>query len=523
MNLLIVDDEYYSVDGIARKIEAADLGFAEVFRAYSLAQAQEILSAQAVEVLLTDIEMPKGSGLELVSWVRAQHMPVVCVFLTAFADFGYANAALKLQSLDYLLKPVEEGQLMTCMRHAMEQAAQIAVENEQRLQAGYWVSAQVQLAEQFIVDLVAGSVSQEPGLIRAELSHRHLPPAFADAVFFPVVLRYFPRIENTQWSPNLYEFALKNILTEVLFGEDDAPVIARVTDACLLIAMPGTPPRENLAAECQRALASCERFLTGRFCFFLREPCNLFGLPKEAQALLSFAHNQLDATSRVEDLLTSRLEKRAAPQVPAQRWRELLLERKTEALQGEAARFLKELSHGGTERRDLARFFHDFMQVVYAALDKSGTSAHQLFDNQMPEVPLEKACDSVEHMEAWIQQVLDNYQASMAVAGASEDAVEAVCAYIQSHLDEELTRDRLASAAYLSPDYLSHVFREKKGMPLTAYITERRILRARELLLFTRDSVRDIALSCGFSNLSYFAKQFKRVTGKTPQEYRKEP
>lgn len=524
MNLLIVDDEFYSVDGIARQIERADLGFAQVFRAYSLVQAQECLLANPVQVMITDIEMPKGSGLELVAWVREAALDVVCVFLTSFANFEYANKAIRLQSFDYLLKPVEESQLLQCMQRAIDRAQQIAAEGERRLAAQRWGTAQTRLMEQFVADLAQGIIPAQHEAIRKELAQRNLPASFADAILSPVLLRYHTRHEDSAWDRGLYEFALKNILTEIFSEDADAPVIARIGDASCVITASGDWPHETLLARCQQAVEVLVHLLPGRFCFYAHMPCPISGLGSATVEMLAAAQNRLDIKNRVEDLAAEQARGHSTLLIPAQRWGELLLERKTTSLRQEADALLDTLLSSDTAgRHDLTRFFHDFMQLIYSALDKSGTSAHRLFDDRMPETPLEKACDSVAHMRAWVAQVLENYQACMSMVGQSASAVEDVCAYIQAHLEEDLTRDRLAAAVYLSPDYLSHVFREKKGTSLTSYIMQQRIRQARTLLLSSGDSIRDIALRCGFANISYFAKQFKRATGKTPQEYRKAP
>ena len=54
----------------------------------------------------------------------------------------------------------------------------------------------------------------------------------------------------------------------------------------------------------------------------------------------------------------------------------------------------------------------------------------------------------------------------------------------------------------------------------SAYLNEFRVEKARELLASTRLSVREVSVACGYSDANYFARVFKRVTGKTPSEYR---
>ena len=68
--VLIVDDEYYAVQGIAQNVKWERLGVGKTYTAYSREQAERILREHSVDILLTDIEMPGGSGLSLIEWVR---------------------------------------------------------------------------------------------------------------------------------------------------------------------------------------------------------------------------------------------------------------------------------------------------------------------------------------------------------------------------------------------------------------------------------------------------------------------
>ena len=90
-------------------------------------------------------------------------------------------------------------------------------------------------------------------------------------------------------------------------------------------------------------------------------------------------------------------------------------------------------------------------------------------------------------------------------------------AYIESHLSDELDRDTLAAMVYLNADYLSHLFKKDTGSSLINYIIDRRIAHSKELLAKGEMSIRDIAITCGFQNISYFSRQFKKSTGMTPR------
>lgn len=93
--------------------------------------------------------------------------------------------------------------------------------------------------------------------------------------------------------------------------------------------------------------------------------------------------------------------------------------------------------------------------------------------------------------------------------------------YIRDHLSEPLNRNTIAGYVYLSPDYLSHIFKTDTGIHLSEYILNERLLRAKQMLKETPDSISSITLAVGFSNSAYFTKVFKASTGMTPSQYRK--
>ncbi|WP_414831731.1 helix-turn-helix transcriptional regulator [Afifella sp. YEN Y35] len=91
--------------------------------------------------------------------------------------------------------------------------------------------------------------------------------------------------------------------------------------------------------------------------------------------------------------------------------------------------------------------------------------------------------------------------------------------YIDSHLDATIRLPDLAALAGLSPFHLHRMFRASRGMALHAWITERRIDRAKELLRGT-DPLVQIAAACGFSSQSHFARAFKARVATTPSAWR---
>jgi AraC-like DNA-binding protein len=93
--------------------------------------------------------------------------------------------------------------------------------------------------------------------------------------------------------------------------------------------------------------------------------------------------------------------------------------------------------------------------------------------------------------------------------------------YIEENLAARFTNSQLAALCHLSEDYFIRQFRQSVGQSPLQYILERRVMLAAQRLLFSEDSIEQIALATGFGNRFYFSRIFTRQTGISPAAYRK--
>lgn len=93
--------------------------------------------------------------------------------------------------------------------------------------------------------------------------------------------------------------------------------------------------------------------------------------------------------------------------------------------------------------------------------------------------------------------------------------------FIDRNSDRNLQVRDVAAAVRLSPSYFSHAFKESFGQSAKSYIIERRIARAKELMLTTRDGLAQIALACGFSDQAHFCRSFGGLVGQPPSRWRR--
>lgn len=127
MQILIVDDEMYSVMGIKDAINWAELGVSAGYDAYNMREAIKIFKEQEIHVMISDIEMPKGTGIELLEWVNEYSPHTETIFLTAHDDFRFMQRAVQLSSFDYMMKPVEYEALEEVIRKAIRTVEKMEV------------------------------------------------------------------------------------------------------------------------------------------------------------------------------------------------------------------------------------------------------------------------------------------------------------------------------------------------------------------------------------------------------------
>lgn len=120
MKLLIVDDQSTVVQGLLHCTNWAAMGFTVVDTALNAVDAKASLLRQEAEVMLCDIEMPMESGLDLLDWLRQRGMTTRCIFLTAHAEFRYAQEALRLGGFDYIMQPAPYEQVADAVSRALD-------------------------------------------------------------------------------------------------------------------------------------------------------------------------------------------------------------------------------------------------------------------------------------------------------------------------------------------------------------------------------------------------------------------
>ena len=92
--------------------------------------------------------------------------------------------------------------------------------------------------------------------------------------------------------------------------------------------------------------------------------------------------------------------------------------------------------------------------------------------------------------------------------------------YLDQHYCEKIYIDELARIFYINKFYLTKIFKEQFDITINAYLVQKRITHAKQLLRFTDNPIEQIGCECGIKDANYFSRVFKRMEGITPGEFR---
>lgn len=118
-SVYIADDEMWVIVGLKKRIEKTGLPFQVVGEANNGVMALEEIEKKKPDILFTDIRMPSYNGLELLELLRKKELDTKVVLISGYAEFEYAQSAIRNGAYDYLLKPIDQDKLQTVLERIL--------------------------------------------------------------------------------------------------------------------------------------------------------------------------------------------------------------------------------------------------------------------------------------------------------------------------------------------------------------------------------------------------------------------
>lgn len=532
-SLLIVDDEYYAVEAMLHAVDWKGIGIDHLYTAMSADEARSVLINNQVDIMICDIEMPEEDGLSLQIWVQQHAAQVETIFLTGHAEFSYAQKAIQLHSFDYLLKPIASASLMETVKRALEKRMQnlefTKLTETYEAYAKEDQSWKPKRMTRFWKDLCSSRYPMNEAKIKELKLIYHVdidPGTFILPILFRVEewLRKFPDKDL-----DIMEFGLCNAAEEFVLNGCMGDAIADQRGYVLVLLYASDPPPQvpdTLELTCKDYMARCTAYLSCRLSCYIGEWTLLTNMPESYRKLKQVHRHNVAGSDGVHYLLPS-LEKQASTSelIPLPWASDISLLMETGKIKevlykaDELIDWIESQKYVSAEL--LQSYYHAMLHSIYPLLHKKGISLHRIYPG---EEPLETdVTRSLAALREWAHDLIS--RAGLLLHPDGEDTysvVKQVCLYIDARLEYDLGREEIAEFARFHPAYLSRLFKKETGISLSDYILQARIKKAQQLLVNTSSTVTEIASKAGYVNYTHFTKMFKKYTGLTPQQYRRQ-
>lgn len=525
INLMIVDDEIIAVKGIEYDINKDKLGISELFTAFNINQAKDVLKKNKVHIILCDIEMPQGSGLELIEWVREHYPHIECIFLTCHARFDYARQAVELGSFDYLLKPVTSFKLESVLLKAIDKINKSS-ELEKYSRLGKNLSKyQPLLVERFWLDILNCDIPSKEKFIKEAAIERNIS--------YNEKWKYIPILIQVQkWNKELstederlMEFALKKTGEEMLIKDGISGSLVQLSNETLVAILTGEDNEileyELIKHDCEAYISVCNEYFKCDLCCYIGSKVYACDIIKVFASLYEMDKNNVTLMNKVF-ILGRNAEASNTAVLPDMTVLTVILS------EGSKAKLLAEISNyfrNMEEKKQLSasvllQFQQDFLQMIHSLLKQKGIHAHQLLNDSLYYQLSSKAPRSVENLLRWVDYISSKVMSNKTSKEESESVVEKAKKFIRMNICEELSREEVANHVFLNPDYLNRIFKKETGMSISEFMMQEKFKISKELLLKTDMPVSAIAAKVGYSNFSHFAKMFKKYADMNPADFR---
>ena len=455
MKILIVDDEpliHVSIEFSLKELGDADL---EIRHAVSGSDMLQKMEREEPDIALVDIRMPGMDGLTAINTARKRWPKTRYYIMSGFSEFEYAREAIKLNVVDYLLKPLMPEQLAEIIGRVRQEKNQ----------------EHSRILEQFQAWMI--------GTLHLHDVHSMYMPGY----YSSVVLFCYDSLSNKE----------RTRLPDEITENDSNAIAIPCWEGHLVLIF---DPDMNKVKRMVHSLPYKD-YSPGVTCITSPVSC-------DSAELAENMHRILDTSPlRVFFGINRRFQ----------------LQQFSEASGKEisnAAEWI-ELRNCFFEKR-YADFVTKSSLLIPSLSERTPLQIKHLteFISAVAGVKIPEPCDS-EKLGSFLADLGD----SLIHNEGGSDRIDAVIEYIQNHFCEDISVTQMSAQFDLSPNYLSSLLKKKLGMSFVDYLSALRIARAKELLVSSDLSVREIGESVGYYSQSYFTKFFIKRESCTPGEYRK--
>ena len=522
MRVMIVDDEKMIRDGLAHLIDWQSFNCDVVAEAADGVAALEYLQDHPIDLVFTDIRMPRLDGMEFARQLRAGQPWVKVVFVSGYDDFSLVRSALQMGACDYLLKPLDPDVLTELLARLDGQTGQHSAVSREELDR---LNRDARMVNRHRLQRLLRRVTldQKP-LGREDAAVLRPEPGTACRLMVAEVDQFYARYAYLSAEQlGLKQDALLEAL-QALCGEDAtvfplvdgrfgiylcAPEASIEAQGDALMEKLGTLPETGDVIHCYDGGYTADPDgIPGLYACALRQREACFCPDDAAQR----SDTRLYADESVNQIIGNVLD-------AVRLGDEALCHRRLDELQDAVA--------GEGEHSFLAAqmaYANLYSQAIQFAVSAGGAIG-EVFSDPIDEYRaiyngqnLYQVSESMRRILVAIIEYLRMLQ-----SGDTVSQIRKAKRYIDNHLgDSTLSMQQVADRFSMSASYFSTEFRKTLGYTFTEYLMMARIQRAGELLKHSKLKIYEVAEALGYENTTYFSTLFKRQYGVSPKQFRGE-
>lgn len=513
--IILADDEPVIIRGLKKLIEWEKLDAEIIADACDGEELLRQVRKLQPDIIISDVAMPKMTGLDVIEEIRKNHWNVKVIFLSGYQEFDYVKTALSREAVDYLLKPVGKEEL----EHAIKRAEQM-LRTDHPLE--YWKAEK-------------NDVEQVFKKINSEYESRNLYQHFQEIgietegkVFVGVSLMLPPSYSAKLEDQNMFElvrFSIFQKIHEHLKQNKNGFVIKRDTDIDNLILLGedegkvkgeiewlrqwieeqyhvglivGIGKTTNQISELKYAYKTA-KFSCQLYYFCEEDVIRYSSISREFQS--SF-NDYTECYGRLRQSVFDRDES----------WKERL---------EELMDIIENLHYGNryaAENRCVAMLLDLLREVQeYTRLAEKNRKNYELFVSNIRHVNTYRELKSFirKNLKWFVEEVLSPENTK------ERDVIRHVKYYIKEHYAEDIRLGKIAELVYMNPYYFSAFFKKETGQNFKNYLIEVRMKAALKLLMESDVTSYHLANAVGYKDVKTFVEKFKEYYGDTPTEYKK--
>ncbi|HWS42936.1 MAG TPA: response regulator [Pseudoflavonifractor sp.] len=522
-HIMVVDDEAEVRQGIARKIDWAALGFEIVADAENGLEALEKAENLELDVVLTDIKMPFMDGLQFGAELARRKPAVKLIVFSGFDEFEFAKEAIKLNVVEYVLKPVNAEELSGILRRVKATLDQEIAQrrNIDQLTQAYRRSLPL-MREKYLHDLLRAPMA--PVEVHRQSSLHALAIREGKYKIVAVCNVDVKQDRPPAIAAELISVSVRQMLDDALRGRCRREIFLSVTSVIVATSWDADPVEELMS-------------LLGEVCDECSRIFNVavtagIGRPRErledlylsyAEARAAVEYKVLTGTGKAIYIQDMERTDAGHPAPDSLRVQKLLSAIKFGTREQIALQVDQLLEEGGEDWSAQARLMAGLGTLI-PLIQRYGLSEEEMLGSREEWLALLTGDMSEERAQGWLLEICLRMSGRLSQERLStaKRLVEEARDYIQGHYaDSALSVEALCQRLHISQSYFSTIFKQETGMSCVQYLTDVRMEKAAELLRTTDDKTYVVAQKAGYDEPNYFSYVFKRKFGVSPSQYRK--